>query len=583
MKKINILLIAVLFILNYSAFSQNEKITTPLRFDHYYSYDQLVEAVKLLNKTYPGLSKLDLVGKSEENRDIWAITINNPKTGDALSKPGVYIDGNIHGNEIQAGEVCLYFTEYLLKNYGKIDKITKLVDKNAYYIIPSVNVDGRYHFFKDGNTMHSNRGLRRPKDDDHDGLFDEDFPDDLDGDGSICQMRKKVAYGKWKIDPEDPRLLKRVKKGEIGEWTYLGSEGIDNDGDGRINEDSEGYVDPNRNWAFNWQPDYVQRGAGDYPLSGVGLKAIAEYMMARPNIIVVYSIHNYGGMFLRGPGTKSLGELNRKDIEVYDHLGKAGEKIVPGYRYLVSWKDLYSTYGDLTDFTSNIVGAYSFVTELFVGATETYSKKKKKEEEEPDYTGRRSRNNDRELERLKFNDHLATGTLYKEWKPFKHPVYGDIEIGGWVKYSSRMPHTFMLLDLVHRNAMAMIFTAEQTPEVKMEIFEKKKIGQDLYRIRVRLVNKKVIPSMSHHAVSKKLYPKDMLKLSGNNIKVVAGGKLTDVYNDKVKYKGFKPELQFISVPGDNMVEYQFLVSGKGKFSIKYQSQKAGKLQVDGSI
>ncbi len=89
--------------------------------------------------------------------------------------------------------------------------------------------------------------------------------------------------------------------------------------------------------------------------------------------------------------------------------------------------------------------------------------------------------------------------------------------------------------------------------------------------------------MSHHAISKKLYPKDMLKLSGNNIKVVAGGKLTDVYNDKVKYKEFKPELQFISVPGDNMVEYQFLVSGKGKFSIKYQSQKAGKLQIEGSI
>jgi len=305
--------------------------------------------------------------------------------------------------------------------------------------------------------------------------------------------------------------------------------------------------------------------------------------MARSNIIVVYSIHNYGGMFLRGPGTKTLGELNPRDIEVYDHLGKAGEKIVPGYRYLVSWKDLYSTYGDLTDFTSNIVGAYSFVTELFVGATETYSKKKKEDDEEPNYTGRRSRNNDREIERLKFNDHLATGTLYKEWKAFKHPVYGDIEIGGWVKYSSRMPHTFMLLDLVHRNAMAMIFTAEQTPEVKMEIFEKKKIGKDLYRVRVRLINKKVIPSMSHHAISKKLYPKDMLKLSGNNIKVVAGGKLTDVYNDKVKYKEFKPELQFISVPGDNMVEYQFLVSGKGKFSIKYQSQKAGKLQIEGSI
>jgi len=582
MKKV-ILSLIIVFIFNLCALAQNKKVSVPLRFDHYYTYDQLVEAVKLLNKTYPNLTKLDLVGKSEENRDIWAITINNPKTGDALSKPGVYLDANIHGNELQAGEVCLYFTEYLLKNYGKIDKITKLVDKNAYYIIPSVNVDGRYHFFKDGNTMHSNRGLRRPKDDDKDGLYDEDFPDDLDGDGSICQMRKKVAYGKWKIDPDDPRLLKRVKKGEIGDWTYLGSEGIDNDGDGRINEDSEGYVDPNRNWGYHWQPNYVQHGAGDYPFSGVGLKAIAKYIMQRPNIIVVYAFHNYGGMFLRGPSSKDLGELHPRDIEVYDYLGEAGEKIVPGYRYLVSWKDLYPTYGDFTEFTTSIAGAYSFVAELFMENSETYSKKKKTEVEEPNYGGRRSRNNDKEIERLKYNDHLASGTLYKEWKPYKHPLYGDIEIGGWTKFSSRMPHVFMLPDLVHRNAMAVIFTAEQTPDVKMEIFEKKKIGKDLYRIRLRLINQNAIPSMSYHAVSKKLYPKDMLKISGNNIKVVAGGKLLDVYNDKVNYKEYKPELQFITVPGDNKVEYQFLVSGKGKFSIKYQSQKAGKLQIEDSI
>ena len=41
---------------------------------------------------------------------------------------------------------------------------------------------------------------------------------------------------------------------------------------------------------------------------------------------------------------------------VYDILGKNAEKIVPGYRYMVSWKDLYPTYGDFTDFTDNVVG-----------------------------------------------------------------------------------------------------------------------------------------------------------------------------------------------------------------------------------
>ena len=89
----------------------------------------------------------------------------------------------------------------LLTKYGENEKTTRVVDKNAHYILPVVNVDGRYHFFADGNTPSSNRGLRVPRDDDGDGLFDEDSSDDLDGDGSITQMRIKDPLGEYKVDP----------------------------------------------------------------------------------------------------------------------------------------------------------------------------------------------------------------------------------------------------------------------------------------------------------------------------------------------------------------------------------------------
>ncbi len=574
MKKLTIIFAVSLFLLLPAAkgYGQSEKITVPLRFDFYYSYEQVVEALKALNKAYPELTTLDLVGKSEENREIYALMVNNPKTGDHLSKPGVYVDGNIHGNEIQAGEVCLYFLNQLLTKYGKNERITRMVDKNAYYVLPSVNVDGRYHFFTDPNTSSSNRGLRRPKDDDRDGLFDEDFMDDLDGDGNITQMRKKDPYGRLKTDPEDPRLMVPVEPGEKGEWIMLGQEGIDNDGDGRVNEDSEGYVDGNRNWGYNWAPHYVQSGAGDYPLSGVGIKAIANYLYKHPNIIMVYAFHNSGGMFLRGPSTKDQGELLSNDIEVYDYLGKNNEMIVPGYRYLISWKDLYATYGDFTDFTDNVIGSYGFVGELYQSSTETYSPPGKTPTSEEEEFFRENRARSRE--RLKFNDHVAQGELYVDWKPYKHPTYGDIEIGGWVKMSSRLSHPFMLQDLVHRNASAVMFSAEQTPEITMEVFDKTKVGKDLYRVRVRLVNSKAIPSMTYGAVRKKLYPQDMLKVSGNGVKVVSGGRLTDMYRDQVSYKEYKPEVQFCQVPGFGKIEYQFLVSGKGKVQIDFTSRKA---------
>jgi hypothetical protein len=559
--------------------ASSQPITVPLRFDRYYTYEQVGEALRALNAAYPQLTTLDVVGKSEEGRDIWAMTVNNAKTGAALDKPGVYVDGNIHGNEIQAGEVCLAVLNRLLTAYGQNEQITKLVDRNAYYVIPVVNVDGRYHFFKDANDPSSGRSIRIPKDDDRDGLFDEDGPDDLDGDGNICTMRRKDPFGAYRTDPEDPRLMIRVKPGEKGEWTILGEEGIDNDGDGKVNEDGEGYVDGNRNWGSNWAPPYVQSGAGDYPFEASGMRAIAKFLMDRPNIIVVFAYHNNGGMYLRGPSTKAGEPMNPSDVGVYDILGKNFEKIVPGYRYLVSWKDLYATYGDFTDFTDNVVGSYGFVGELFVSESETYRPPPKPGAAvapPADIMETMSASNDQERERLKFNDNVTQGDLYKAWKPFKHPQFGDVEIGGWVKMSSRLPHPFMLPDLAHRNASAVLFAAAQTPSITLDVLAPQKAGADLYKVRVRVVNGGSIPSLTYTAVQRKIHPQDTLRVSGPAAKVVAGGRVSGVPIESVAYKANRPELQFLQVPGDGKVEFEFLVSGKGELTVAYQSQKAGK-------
>ena len=562
-------------------------VRLPLSFDFYYTYDMVVEALQTLNKAYPQLTRLDLVGKSEEGRPVYCLTVNNPKTGPELEKPGIYVDGNIHGNEIQAGEVALYLLQYLLGEYGQNSEITKLVDSRCFYVIPVINADGRYHFFADGNTPDNNRSLRIPHDDDHDGLVDEDFPDDLDNDGNICQMRKRDEFGEFKTDPEDPRLMVRIKQGEKGEWTILGDEGIDNDGDGKINEDAEGYVDGNRNWGFNWMPEYVQSGAGEYPFSGAITKALAEFILKRPNICVGWTFHNNGGMFLRGPSSKAQGEYPKLDIAVYDYLGQQAERITPGYRYMISWKDLYQTYGDSMEWLTMLQGAYGFVGELFMTEHEGFQTIKEsqsenknpisadQEDEEGGYDFREAPG--LEKQRLKFNDNLTQGELYKPWKAFQHPVYGPIEIGGWVKMSSRLPAPFMLKDLVHRNASAVIFSAKNTPEISLEILETKAMGNGVTRVRTRLANARAIPSMSYQAQKSNLYPKDMLQVSGAGLKVLAGGEITDIYSAKVTFKEFRPEIQFLFVPGFGKVEHEFLVAGTGSLTIAYQSRHAGKI------
>ncbi|MCJ7587718.1 MAG: M14 family metallopeptidase, partial [Candidatus Aminicenantes bacterium] len=200
-----------------------------LSFDHFYDQAELTQALKSLEKAYPRLVTLQSIGKSVQGRDLWAVILNNPKTGPAEHKPGYYVDGNIHGNEIQGSEVALYMVWYLLKNFGKTDLATRLLDERAFYVVPTMNPDSREYYIHPPSDPNSPRTGWVPFDDDRDGAVDEDGPEDLDGDGSITMMRKKDPYGSYKLHPEDHRVLIPVKPGEKGEYELLGQEGIDND------------------------------------------------------------------------------------------------------------------------------------------------------------------------------------------------------------------------------------------------------------------------------------------------------------------------------------------------------------------
>ena len=146
---------------------------------------------------------------------------------------------------------------------------------------------------------------------------------------------------------------------------------------------------------------------------------------------------------------------------------------------MISWKDLYTTYGDSGEWITQTMGAYFYCAEVFQGDSEAF--KGVSERNEPG-SPREEAVRDifsegvSERERIKFSDNVVQGELYKPWKPFKHPEYGDIEIGGWVKMSSRLGAPFMIKDLVHRNAMAVLFTAKHLPEVSLEVLEVKPLG-----------------------------------------------------------------------------------------------------------
>jgi hypothetical protein len=549
---------------------QAEKVN--LSFDHFYDGPALEAALESMNKEYPQLTDLQSLGKSEEGRDIWLLTINNPATGKDTDKPGIYVDGTIHGNEIQAAEVCLYLARYLLDTYDSIPLVKELVDKRAFYIIPAVNADNRWRFFTDAGGYNIGRTALVPYDDDRDGLIDEDHAEDLDGDGEILQMRIKDPFGNRKSHPDDPRVMVRKKPYEKGEWRVLGREGIDNDGDGRLNEDGPGYLDMNRNYGFKWQPPYVQGGAGDFPMSAKPTRAVADFVLTKPNICFNYAFHNSGGLIVRGPGSKLSGMYSPLDIDVYDFLGKEGEKIIPGYKYIIGGQDMYTTHGDFDEFMYSNLGIYGFVGELFMSSQERYRKPEyepKKEEEEYTYYGGTPSE-----ERQKFNDILTHGIMYKEWEKFDHPQFGEVEIGGWRTFTTRIPPAFLMPEMMHRNAALVIFTATHAPDVSLEVLEVKDLGNDLHRIRVRASNPNAIPTLSNKARSKEIVRKDILKIEGSGFEVVSGGIIDDLAFDRVSPIDHRPWMIFTHVPAFGKTDAQWIVKGKGKATVSYDAVKA---------
>ena len=152
------------------------------------------------------------------------------------------------------------------------------------YIIPRANPDGAELMF--GKVKSFRRTNARKVDDDNDGRVDEDGPEDLNGDGFISVMRVKDPKGPYMVHPDDARLLRRADaaKGEAGGWSVYW-EGIDNDGDGFINEDGPGGVDLNRN--FQHRYPYYTPDAGPHMVSEPETRAMMDYILKKKNVAMI--------------------------------------------------------------------------------------------------------------------------------------------------------------------------------------------------------------------------------------------------------------------------------------------------------
>jgi len=520
----------------------------------YYTYSGVVDLCSRLAKAYPDLVTMESAGKSYQGRDIIVLTVSDKKAQDPSFKPGFWIDGNIHSIELQGTEMALYTAWYLCEMYSSNAFIKQLLKDKTFYIAPTINPDAREYFTSIGVPPRS--GLV-PRDNDRDGLADEDGYDDLNKDRNISQMRRSDPDGMFKPDPDDPRQMIRVKPGEKGTYDMLGPEGLDNDGDGLVNEDGPGGYDGNRDWGFNWEPNYIQGGADKYPFSFPENQAVRDFTQKHRNITGAQSFHNWGGMILRGPSIEGGGSeiYSPSDEKAINDIGEKGEQLLPGYKLLTIWKDLYTVYGGELDWWHGAMGCFVYSNELWNEYLMFYD------------TSR--------VDRYQFEKLLLFEDSFIPWQKYNHPVYGEIEIGGFSKNFGRLHPGFMIETDAHRNAAFCIYNSYQSPTLEVSGVVVKKLPGGLKEVTASVENKRMLPTHSASNIRYKIDPPDYITIEGG--KVIAGMivKNKDLNINEEQEKN-PQRLEVTNIAGYEKVNLKWIVKDGNDFTVRVESVKGGR-------
>ncbi len=403
---------------------------------------------------HPELTELYSIGESWHGQPLMVIEITNEATGPASEKPALYVDGGIHAGELTGSAVATHFIGTLLQGYGTDPRITQLLDERAVYVRPKFNPDG-----SDLALIHDQflRSTPHPVDEDEDGLADEDPPSDLDGDGWITSIRVPDPDGEWVLDAEDPRILHRDRDRELAGPRYrVLREGVDEDGDGEINEDGIGGLDMNRNFPRNWEREHLQPGAGRFPLSEPETRAAVEFIDAHRNITGILHGHTSGGFVYRLPSASAPSRFPPIDLQLIEHLGReytrtTGRPVRPSATHPTEHR-----YGTLISWGYWDQGIIGWVPE-FVPGPEAWV---------TDYDG------DGEIspaEEHRYNDEELGGRYFSPWTRYDHPQLGEVEIGGWhAKFWGQNPPAERLEEETSLQLPWYLYIAEQGPLLEVD-------------------------------------------------------------------------------------------------------------------
>jgi murein tripeptide amidase MpaA len=464
----------------------------PLAYDHFYAYDELTDTLRTWAEEASELCTLESIGTSYEGREIWLVTVTNRKTGDALDKPALLVEANIHSMEWTGCTAALHLIHRLLNGYGSDELVARALDTRAFYVIPRLNPDGAEHGLEERRFIRSS--VRPyPRDEQDEGLRVED----LDGDGRVLDMRVEDPNGPWRRHPDEPKLLVRrepVDGPNDGPFYRLLPEGRIENYDGvtiKIPPPLEG-LDLNRNFPAEWAPEHEQRGAGPYPTSEPEVRAMVQAVIDRPNITAHVAYHTFSGVHLRPYAGRPDEDLPTADLRAYELIGARATELT-GYPAVSVYHDFkyepkQSIKGGAHDWLYDHLGVFSWTTEF-------WSPQRQAGLSGYHFTDWiRDHPLEDDVALLKWAEQNYP-QAYVEWYAFDHPELGQVELGGWdtINYWFNVPFD-RLEDEVAPHADWALFHVLISPLLELRSLDVDRLGESSFLLRLVLQNSGWLPT-----------------------------------------------------------------------------------------
>ncbi len=569
MFKIGLNLLWVVVLLTCSA---NVHAQTAISFEKYKSNSEVQAALNTLQQKAPGRTALHKIADSPGGVPVYVLEIGK----ELKNRPAIFVGANFEGKTPLSTEGALYLAKMLLDSGSYTTNI-------KWFIMPLPNPDATAGYFsrvKWERTVNDSA-----VNDDKDDQTNEDGPDDLNGDGWITQMRAEDPEGTFVISDKDPRIMVKADatKGERGKYK-LYSEGIDNDGDGEINEDGPGGINVGINFPHLFKSNFKDTGL--WPGEAPEAFGTMEFIYNHPEIAMVYTLgtsdfcmapprtgrkgganmeslkiparfasrvgadpeKNYSmtevlELFKTSMPSRPGREINAETIVDMLGLGAAVNPLDDDLKFYTDLSEKYKAYlkakGGSTDrmaadadkdgsfelWAYYQLGVPSFSMNLFTPPKPAETKVR-----EPGTRDMGSRTtetaDDKEKTILAYIDKKLNGTGFVKWQPYNHPSLGKVEIGGMVPFVTSTPPAAQIDSLCKIQLPWLLKLSTKLPDLHLMKEVVTDLGAGVSKLEIFVENRGALPYPTAMGSRNKQPAPVVLVLEGENFEFMEGYKRT---------------------------------------------------------